>query len=41
MHNVSHRRHKSGPREPRVMYIGFVPGEGMGIADDKLKSEFF
>jgi len=32
MHNVSHRQHKIGPRELRLMYIGFMSCAGMTIA---------
>jgi hypothetical protein len=40
MHDVSHQRHKMGPRGPIVMYIGFVPDAGIGIAEvEKRKTE--
>ena len=42
MHDVSHQRHKMGPRGPIVMYIGFVPDAGIAIAEvEKLKPEVF
>ena len=40
MHDVSHDRHKIGPRGLIVMYIGFVPDAGIGIAEvEKRKTE--
>jgi hypothetical protein len=40
MHDVSHQRHKMGPRGPIVMYIAFVPDAGIGIAEvEKRKTE--
>ena len=42
MHDVSHDRHKIGSRGLIVMYIGFVPDAGIGIAEvKKLKPRSF
>jgi len=40
MHNVSYDRHKIGSRGLIVMYIGFVPDAGIGIAElERRKTE--